>query len=60
MKITEDGEKQVLALVLNRLSYPTSDLSMINWLDEVYLPDFENSLFGRSEEAPKVRAERFY
>lgn len=60
LKITKDGEKQVLAMVLNRIICPSSELSMINWLDEIYLPDFENSLFGKPEEPSKVRAERFY
>lgn len=60
LKITEGGESQVLAMVLNRLSCPSSELGMINWLDEVYLPEFETPLFGKQEETQKVRAERFY
>ncbi|MEW5897487.1 MAG: IS1634 family transposase [Nanoarchaeota archaeon] len=60
LKITKYGEPQVLAMVLNRMMCPSSELSMINWLDEIYLPEFENPLFGKPEEASKVRAERFY
>ncbi|MDI6641229.1 MAG: hypothetical protein QME68_02840, partial [Elusimicrobiota bacterium] len=55
LKIGKYGEAQVLAIVVNRLSCPSSELSMINWLDEVYLPDFENPLFGKIGEAVKVR-----
>jgi len=31
LKITKYGEAQVLALVLNRMSEPSSELSMIDW-----------------------------
>lgn len=60
LKITDKGESQVLALVLNRLIKPDSELGMMDWLDEIYLPEFQNKLFGSSREEPKIRANRFY
>ncbi len=60
LSITEKVEPQVLALVLNRLIEPDSELGMMDWLDEIYLPEFQNKLFGRNSEEPKIRANRFY
>ena len=60
LKIGEKGESQVLALVLNRLINPGSDLGMMDWLDEIYLPEFQNKLFGNSQEDERARVNRFY
>ena len=53
------GEAGVLAMVLNRLSAPTSKLNLHDWMRTVYLPEWETKQFELCEDR-KVYAERFY
>jgi len=51
------GEPGVLAMVLNRLIAPGSELNLCRWLETVYLEEFD-SRFRDGD--PKRRADRFY
>jgi len=51
------GESGVLAMVLNRLISPGSELGLCRWLETVYLEEFDNRF---RDGDTKRRADRFY